>query len=63
MPKGRAMLPCYQLRRRDGCRFYEDLLGVRHGGSDGRGHLGYAAARGLSTFGHDVFGRVRSDAE
>jgi hypothetical protein len=36
-------------------RSYEDLLGIRTGGTDGKGHLGYAAAGGLTTFGADVF--------
>ncbi|WP_194914397.1 alkaline phosphatase family protein [Catenulispora rubra] len=33
----------------------EDLFGVRHGGTDGKGHLGYAAADGLRPFGGDVY--------
>jgi hypothetical protein len=37
-------------------RSYEDLLGLTTGGSDGMGHLGFAAARGLAPFGPDVFG-------
>jgi hypothetical protein len=36
-------------------RSYEDLLGVTTGGSDGKGHLGFAAAKGLAPFGPDVF--------
>ena len=36
-------------------RSYEDLLGIRTGGTDGKGHLGYAARAGLRTFGADVF--------
>ncbi len=36
-------------------RSYEDLLGLDAGGTDGHGHLGYAAAPGLTPFGHDVF--------
>jgi hypothetical protein len=36
-------------------RSYEDLLGIRTGGTDGKGHLGYAARSTLSTFGRDVF--------
>ncbi|HZC51861.1 MAG TPA: alkaline phosphatase family protein, partial [Mycobacterium sp.] len=36
---------------------YEDLLGIRTGGADGRGHLGFAAQPGLRPFGRDVFGR------
>jgi phospholipase C len=36
-------------------RSYEDLLGIRIGGTDGKGHLGYAARAGITTFGRDVF--------
>ncbi|HEY2215465.1 MAG TPA: alkaline phosphatase family protein [Acidimicrobiales bacterium] len=36
-------------------RSYEDLLGLTTGGTDGLGHVGYAAAKGLQPFGHDVF--------
>jgi len=36
-------------------RSYEDLLGLTTGGTDGEGHLGYAAAKGLVPFGTDVF--------
>jgi phosphatidylinositol-3-phosphatase len=36
-------------------RTYEDLLGLTSGGSDGKGHLGYAGASGLNPFGKDVF--------
>ena len=36
-------------------RSYEDLLGLTVGGTDGEGHLGYAAAQGLQPFGTDVF--------
>jgi phosphatidylinositol-3-phosphatase len=38
-------------------RSYEDLLGLTTGGTDGEGHLGWAAAPGLKPFGKDVFGR------
>jgi phosphatidylinositol-3-phosphatase len=38
-------------------RSYEDLLGLTTGGTDGEGHLGYAAARGLVPYGKDVFPR------
>lgn len=38
-------------------RSYEDLLGLTTGGTDGHGHLGWAAARGLRPFGRDVFTR------
>jgi hypothetical protein len=33
----------------------EDLLGLATGGTDGHGHLGFAAAPGLAPFGTDVF--------
>ena len=36
-------------------RSYEDLLGLTTGGTDGEGHLGFAAAKGLAPFGPDVF--------
>ncbi|GAC1445417.1 MAG: hypothetical protein NVSMB55_26410 [Mycobacteriales bacterium] len=36
-------------------RSLEDLYGVRTGGSDGIGHLGFAGAAGLAAFGPDVF--------
>jgi hypothetical protein len=38
-------------------RSYEDLLGLTSGGTDGLGHLGFAAAPGLAPFGPDVFNR------
>jgi hypothetical protein len=38
-------------------RSYEDLLGIRTGGTDGKGHLGYAARSSLVTFGKDIFTR------
>jgi hypothetical protein len=38
-------------------RSYEDLLGLTTGGTDGEGHLGFAAAPGLVPFGRDVFNR------
>jgi hypothetical protein len=40
-------------------RSYEDLLGLTRGGTDGLGHLGFAAAPGLSPFGPDVFNARR----
>jgi len=36
-------------------RSMEDLFGVHDGGTDGRGHLGYAGADGLRPFGGDVY--------
>ena len=36
-------------------RSTEDLFGLRKGGSDGKGHLGFAGAPGLHAFGRDVF--------
>jgi hypothetical protein len=36
-------------------RSTEDLFGVTSGGTDGRGHLGFAGADGLRAFGPDVF--------
>jgi hypothetical protein len=39
-------------------RSYEDLLGLTTGGTDGLGHLGFAAATGLAAFGSDVFNSV-----
>ena len=36
-------------------RSFEDLLGLTSGGTDGLGHLGYAAQKGLKPFGKDVF--------
>lgn len=38
-------------------RSYEDLLGLTTGGTDGLGHLGYAAQVGLAPFGSDVFNK------
>lgn len=37
-------------------RSVEDMLGITTGGSDAKGHLGYAGAEGLVPFGADVFG-------
>ncbi|MGO8957099.1 MAG: hypothetical protein ACLQFR_07005 [Streptosporangiaceae bacterium] len=34
-------------------RTFEDLLGIRVGGADGKGHLGFAAT--ATDFGSDVF--------
>ena len=36
-------------------RSIEDLFGIRTGGSDGKGHLGFAGASGLAPFGPDLF--------
>lgn len=36
-------------------RSMEDLYGIHSGGTDGKGHLGYAAADGLRPFGPDVY--------
>ncbi len=36
-------------------RSMEDLAGIRSGGSDGKGHLGYAGMDGLRPFGPDVY--------
>jgi len=36
-------------------RTYENLLGITTGGSDGKGHLGFAGQKGLRAFGSDVF--------
>jgi hypothetical protein len=36
-------------------RSTEDLFGIHTGGTDGQGHLGYAAADGLRPFGRDVY--------
>ena len=36
-------------------RSLEDIFGITTGGSDGKGHLGYAGAAGLRSFGDDVF--------
>jgi hypothetical protein len=37
-------------------RTFEDVLGIRFGGADGRGHLGFAAT--ATSFGNDVFNAV-----
>ncbi|OLZ66332.1 hypothetical protein AV521_27835 [Streptomyces sp. IMTB 2501] len=43
-------------------RSMEDLFGLRTGGTDGRGHLGYAAADGLRPFGPDVYNNPSGNA-
>ena len=39
-------------------RSYENLLGITRGGTDGHGHLGFAAQEGLQPFGRDVFAKA-----
>ncbi len=41
-------------------RSMEDLFGITRGGTDGKGHLGYAAADGLRPFGPDVYNNRRA---
>jgi hypothetical protein len=36
-------------------RSLEDIFGINSGGTDGKGHLGFAAASGLASFGSDLF--------
>ncbi len=43
-------------------RSMEDLFRVTTGGTDGHGHLGYAAADGLRPFGPDVYNNVGGQA-
>ncbi|MCW2939189.1 MAG: hypothetical protein JWN00_2174 [Actinomycetia bacterium] len=43
-------------------RSMEDLYGVNTGGTDGHGHLGYAAAYGLRPFGNDVYNNAGGHA-
>jgi hypothetical protein len=43
-------------------RSMEDLYGIDHGGTDGQGHLGYAAADGLRPFGPDVYNNPKGRA-
>jgi hypothetical protein len=40
-------------------RSMEDLFGITTGGTDGQGHLGYAAASGLKPFGSDLFAKCK----
>jgi hypothetical protein len=40
-------------------RSLEKLYGIKRGGSDGHGHLGYAGQDGLRPFGHDLYARCR----
>jgi hypothetical protein len=42
-------------------RSLEDIFGIRTGGSDGHGHLGYAGASGLASFGPDLFSHCASE--
>jgi hypothetical protein len=44
-------------------RSYEDLLGITTGGTDGFGHLGYAALPGLKPFGSDVFNAYKTSSK
>ncbi|HET6817937.1 MAG TPA: alkaline phosphatase family protein [Mycobacteriales bacterium] len=41
-------------------RSLEDVFGISSGGADGKGHLGFAGATGLKSFGRDVFGGCTS---
>ena len=41
-------------------RSMEDLFGLRDGGTDGQGHLGYASQDGLRPFGPDVYNNPRA---
>jgi hypothetical protein len=44
-------------------RSTEDLFGITTGGSDGHGHLGYAATDGLRPFGADVYNNPDGHAQ
>ena len=44
-------------------RSYEDILGVTTGGSDGKGHIGFAGQAGLRPFGTDVFNKVAQNSQ
>jgi hypothetical protein len=41
-------------------RSLENIFGITKGGTDGHGHLGYAAATGLKPFGSDLFSRCKT---
>ena len=43
-------------------RSMEDLFGITSGGTDGKGHLGYAGMDGLRTFGKDVYNNPQGHA-
>ncbi len=43
-------------------RSTEDLFGITKGGTDGKGHLGYAAASGLRPFGPDIYNNISGQA-
>ena len=43
-------------------RSMEDLYGITKGGSDGKGHLGYAGASGLRPFGPDIYNNISGQA-
>jgi phosphatidylinositol-3-phosphatase len=53
VPAGRKVATAYN--HYSLLRSLEDLFGIKTGGSDGKGHLGYAGASGLAAFGPDVF--------
>lgn len=44
-------------------RSLEDLFGIKTGGSDNKGHLGFAGASGLAAFGPDVFSSCQAHTE
>jgi hypothetical protein len=37
-------------------RSMEDIFGIKRGGTDGKGHLGFAGVAGVKSFGSDAFG-------
>jgi hypothetical protein len=39
------------------------VRGIRRGGDDGHGHLGFASTAGLKPFGKDVFNRKHGDGD
>jgi hypothetical protein len=41
-------------------RSLENLYGITKGGTDHKGHIGYAAASGLRAFGSDLFSKCKS---
>ena len=38
------------------------MLGIKRGGDDGHGHLGYVSVTGLQPFGTDVFNQALGDS-